>query len=68
MITQDDAREYCDTLLRHFLGKLSEWEDGFVRSVTRQIKDGRPLSDKQLTRLDDIMETCADRFSGNERE
>ena len=59
MLTDADAKEYAETLLRHFADKLSEWEDGFVRSILRQMEDGRALSEKQRVTLDDIMERRA---------
>lgn len=59
MLTDADAKEYAETLLRHFAEQLSEWEDGFVRSVLRQVEDGRPLSEKQRVTLDEIMERRA---------
>ncbi len=58
MVAPQDALEYCATLLRHFADKLTEWEDGFVRSVQRQIEGGA-LSEKQADCLDKIIDRVA---------
>ena len=57
----DDATadEYIETLLRHFVGQLSEWEDGFVRDLRQWRQRGRSLSPRQADKLDTIMERCA---------
>ena len=57
-----DAREYCETLLRHFADRLSEWEDRFVRSVQEQVAQGRSLSERQADVLDRLMESIAQGF------
>lgn len=54
-----DAREFCDTLLRHFPEKLSEWEDGFARSLLRALDNGAILTAKQKAKLDEVMERVA---------
>jgi len=36
--------------------KLTDWERGFIDSISRQIAEGRSLSDKQAERLDTIWE------------
>lgn len=58
-ITDADCREYADTLLRHFAPKLTEWEDGFVRSIQARLVAGRVLTDKQRETLDGLMERVA---------
>lgn len=64
MITDDDAREFCDTLTRHFAERLSDWEAGFVRSLQSSLRQGRALTDKQRAKLDDIIERCATAYKG----
>lgn len=66
--SQADAAEFCETLLRHFAASLSPWEDGFVRSVQAQIGQGAILTQKQLLRLDDIMERCAMSYDGSDEK
>lgn len=53
------AQDYVETLLRHFPAKLTGWEDGFVRSLQRQLAEGRVPSEKQSRVLDDLMERVA---------
>lgn len=36
--------------------KLTDWERSFIDSISRQMADGRALSDKQAARLDVIWE------------
>jgi len=36
--------------------KLTDWERGFIDSISRQIAEGRRLSEKQAERLDTIWE------------
>lgn len=36
--------------------KLSEWERGFVQSITEQLERGASLSDRQAATLDKIWE------------
>ena len=36
--------------------KLTDWERSFIDSLSRQLADGRRLSEKQADRLDDIWE------------
>jgi hypothetical protein len=36
--------------------KLTDWERGFIDSLSRQLAEGRRLSEKQADRLDDIWE------------
>ena len=62
MTTQADADEFCETLLRHFAADLSPWEDKFVRSLQDQRLRGRELSESQLCKLDEVMESCARRL------
>lgn len=58
-IDDGDAREYCETLLRHFADKLTEWEDSFVRFVQGQLSTRGRLTDRQKQVLDSIMGRCA---------
>lgn len=53
------AYEYCDSLLRHFSDKLSEWEDGFVRSVRSQAFANTLPTEKQAAVLDRLMDRVA---------
>lgn len=53
-----EAREYHDTLLRHFRDKLTEWEVGFLESVDLRLKREQPLSERQVQILDDLMTRC----------
>jgi len=46
MVADCEARE----------SKLSDWERGFIDSVSRHLADGRSLSDKQAERLEAIWE------------
>lgn len=36
--------------------KLTDWERSFIDSLSKQMADGRRLSEKQAARLDDIWE------------
>lgn len=36
--------------------KLTDWERGFIDSLGKQIAEGRRLSEKQASRLDEIWE------------
>lgn len=36
--------------------KLTDWERGFIDSISKQMADGRALSEKQAERLDAIWE------------
>jgi hypothetical protein len=36
--------------------KLTDWERGFIDSISKQLADGRRLSEKQAERLDEIWE------------
>lgn len=36
--------------------KLTDWERSFIDSISRQLADGRRLSEKQAQRLDEIWE------------
>lgn len=56
LTSQVEAKEYVDTIFKHFMHKLSEWEDGFVRSCRTRIDEGIPLTPAQLLKLDQIME------------
>lgn len=55
MISSDEAREYIDTLLHHFRDKLSSWELQFVQDMEERLDDDKPLSEKQLKKIDEIM-------------
>lgn len=55
----ETAREYVATLLQHFADELTEWEDGFVRSLDVQLLKDRPLTGNQARILDEVMERCA---------
>jgi hypothetical protein len=61
-MTNDEALEYCRTLIGHFQAWLTDWEDTFVRSVYLQLRDGRKLTEKQAKTLDNIMERCARQY------
>lgn len=41
--------------------RLSEWERTFIDSIGKQLRDGRTLSEKQVTRLDEIWERATAR-------
>jgi hypothetical protein len=58
-VTDEDAKEFCATLRRHFAERLSEWEDGFVASIEGQLARGRSLTARQQEALDDLMERVA---------
>lgn len=36
--------------------KLTDWERSFIDSISKQLADGRRLSEKQAERLDEIWE------------
>lgn len=36
--------------------KLTDWERSFIDSISKQLTDGRRLSEKQAERLDEIWE------------
>lgn len=36
--------------------KLTDWERGFIDSLSRQLSEGHRLSEKQAERLDEIWE------------
>lgn len=36
--------------------KLSDWERGFIDSIGKQLRNGRPLTPKQAERLDEVWE------------
>ncbi|WP_423459931.1 hypothetical protein [Ottowia sp. VDI28] len=36
--------------------KLTDWERGFIDSLSHQLAGGRPLTDKQAATLDEIWE------------
>lgn len=36
--------------------KLTDWERGFIDSISKQLAEGRRLSDNQAARLDEIWE------------
>lgn len=36
--------------------QLTEWEQGFIRSIHEQLESGRDLTEKQAARLDAIWE------------
>ena len=59
MITEAQAREYVTTLLQHFPQRLSEWEDTFLRDMRIKLDREEHLSLKQLQKIDDVMERCA---------
>ena len=63
-ISDAEVDEYVLTLLRHFLDRLSEWEDGFVRSLQIQRERGRIVTDKQRKCLNDIVERVARQHGG----
>jgi hypothetical protein len=58
-VTDEDAKEFCATLRRHFAERLSEWEEGFVASIEGQLGRGRSLTARQQEALDDLMERVA---------
>jgi hypothetical protein len=58
-VTDEDAKEFCATLRRHFAERLSEWEEGFVASIEGQLARGRSLTARQQEALDDLMERVA---------
>lgn len=60
-LTKQTAEEYCDTLLRHFVEQLSEWEEDRVREWQAKLAKGYVLTDRQGEVLDEIMERCARR-------
>lgn len=62
MIDVSTAQEYVDLLLRHFPARLSEWEDGFCRSLQRQLAEERPLTERQGAVLDALMERVAQEY------
>lgn len=36
--------------------KLTDWERGFIDSISKQLAEGRRLSEKQAERMDEIWE------------
>jgi len=54
-ITREQAEEYVGVLTRHFEGKLSEWERQFIRDMTERLEEDKPLSERQLAKIDEIM-------------
>ena len=62
MTRDDEALEYCRTLLAHFPDKLSEWEDTFVRGLQILLERGGTVTSKQADVLDRLMERCARQY------
>ena len=54
--TDAEAREYIDTLQKHFADSLTEWEEGFLQSCDGSLRAGRGLSNPQRHTLDKIMD------------
>ena len=52
LYTENQYRHIIASLVGH--PELSDWEAGFVRSVSYTIKIGRPLSPSQLATLSNI--------------
>ena len=50
----EQAQLIADCELRE--EKLSDWERSFIDSLSRQLTDGRGLSQKQIDRLEEIWE------------
>lgn len=50
MISDCEARE----------SRLSEWERGFIDSISKQVEQGRSLTEKQKQRLVDIWEDATE--------
>ena len=67
VISDAEAREYVAALLRHFVHKLTEWEDGFLRDNQKR----STFSEKQREIIDRIMDRCAaqhGRFADHDRD
>ena len=64
MIDNEDVDDVLDALRRHYAHRLSEWENGFVASVSEQWEEKDGLTDKQRGKLEEIF----DRVSGGGRD
>lgn len=40
--------------------KMSEWEQGFISNIARQLQQGRDLTPKQVSRLETIWNKVTD--------
>ena len=67
-VSDAEAREYVEALLRHFPSRLSEWEDTFCRDIRLRLTDGGRLTDKQRAVLDRLMELCAQQHGGHQED
>lgn len=70
ILPREIALDYCNTLLAHFRGTLSDWERDFVTSVRVQIQSNPMLipTEKQSCKLDKIMERVARGYDGSKRD
>jgi len=41
---------------KHNLDNLSEWEQGFMKSISHQLENGKELSEKQLSKINQIVD------------
>lgn len=50
----DNQRKVCDVLLTEHHLDLNEWENEFVNSIKRRLIYGKPLTEKQAEKLDQL--------------
>lgn len=55
-MTDHDEHQQMVTDCENRESKLTDWERSFIDSISRQLADGRRLSEKQAERLDAIWE------------
>ena len=55
ILDNETARDYHDTIRRHFNDRLTDWEDGFLQSIDLKLMQDRLLTENQSRTLDDLM-------------
>ena len=56
MTTKNDEHQQMVTDCENRESKLTDWDRSFIDSISRQLAEGRALTDKQAERLDAIWE------------
>lgn len=61
---KDENQEVVDAIEAHYADRLSEWEVGFVDSISRQIGEGKSLTPLQQQKLDEVFERVSNKGRG----
>lgn len=63
-MNDDEVSDILDVIEKHFADRLSDWEMGFVESITSQVENGKALTEKQRAKLDQVFERVSNKGRG----